>query len=370
MSEKKITIMQKLTSKNIEKFNDNLSDEGYCDFSEYKERFLKHFNAHLKEYYEDFEGYFSDSESDSPSSEESDSESNSSSSEEFDFLSTNDLNKKVTYIDLCCGMGSFHYSFRKNGWKCVMACDINNKARGTYKLNYDIEPKGDIYDIIPSSIPKYDILCAGFPCQSFSQSGKQKGFKDKRGLLFFEIMKFVKFHKPKIIIFENVPALLKHDNSKTFSIIKKTIEEEKYNVVHKIIKCSDYGIPQMRKRLFIIGVRNDITYNGDINSILDFEKYKKNITLKEYLGLNFEKKTAYTIRCGGKHSPIDDRHNWDGYWVDEKEYRLTIKDALKLQGFDENFKLYGSKNDKWKQLGNTIPTIFTEMISLNIQELL
>ena len=101
-----------------------------------------------------------------------------------------------------------------------------------------------------------------------------------------------------------------------------------------------------------------------------FKKYEKNVNLKEYLHLNFKKDIAYTIRCGGRKSPINDRHNWDGYLVDEKEYRLTIKDALRLQGFEETFKLYGSTTDIWKQLGNTIPTIFTEMISHNIQKLL
>jgi len=98
-----------------------------------------------------------------------------------------------------------------------------------------------------------------------------------------------------------------------------------------------------------------------LDKFFNLNEYKKNTTLTEYLGQNFKKDIAYTLRCGGKHSPIDDRHNWDGYWVDDKEYRLTLDDGLKLQGF-HNYNLIGNNNEKWKLLGNTIPTIFTEII--------
>ena len=105
-----------------------------------------------------------------------------------------------------------------------------------------------------------------------------------------------------------------------------------------------------------------------MDDLLDFDEYKKDKTLTELLGKNFEKKTAYTIRCGGRNSPINDKHNWDGYIVDGEEYRLTIDDCLKIQGFDPEFKLLGNKKAQWKQLGNTIPTIFTEIIGSNIQK--
>ena len=207
-------------------------------------------------------------------------------------------------------------------------------------------------------------------CQPFSQCGQHKGFDDKRGTLFFNIMKFVEHHKPKIIILENVQGLLNHDGGKTFDKIKQDIETANYAITYKVIKCSDYGLPQMRKRLIIVGIRNDTELAKHIDKVLDFDEYKKETTLTELLGKNFEKTTAYTIRCGGKNSPIDDKHNWDGYMVDGKEYRLTKEDCLKIQGFDADFKLRGNKKDQWKQLGNTIPTIFTEIIGLNINKYL
>ena len=156
---------------------------------------------------------------------------------------------------------------------------------------------------------------------------------------------------------ENVQALLNHDKGKTFATIKSELEKEGYVVNYKVLKCS--FIPQMRKRLFIVCFKNIEV--KEMDKFFDLTKYEKKVTLSEYLNKNFEKETAYTIRCGGKHSPIDDRHNWDGYWVDGQEYRLTIEDALKLQGF-EKFELVGKPTEQWKLLGNTIPTIFTDII--------
>ena len=247
-----------------------------------------------------------------------------------------------------------------------MACDIDKAAKDTYQTNHGLLPLGDITTIEPKDVPSYDVLCAGFPCQPFSQCGQHKGFDDNRGTLFFNIMKFVEHHAPSIVVLENVQGLLAHDGGKTFERIKCDIQAANYTVVHKVIKCSDYGLPQMRKRLIILGIRNDSALIQHVDKLLDFDAYKKNTTLAELLGKPFEKSVAYTIRCGGKNSPIDDKHNWDGYMMDGAEYRLTKEDCLKLQGFDAEFKLCGREMDKWKQLGNTIPTIFTEIIGRNI----
>ena len=199
-------------------------------------------------------------------------------------------NDKITFIDLFCGIGSFHYSFKKLNWECVMSCDIDNAVKETYKENYGLLPLGDITEIEPRNIPNYDILCAGFPCQPFSQCGQHKGFEDKRGTLFFHIMKFVSYHKPKIIILENVQGLLNHDGGKTFERIKADIETANYTITYKVIKCSDYGLPQMRKRLIIVGIRNDTEMVKHIHTFLDLDEYKKETTLTELLGKNFEKK--------------------------------------------------------------------------------
>lgn len=274
----------------------------------------------------------------------------------------------MKYVDLFCGMGSFHYSFQKLNWKCVMSCDIDKSVQETYNTNYNMIPMGDITDINPKEIPNYDILCAGFPCQPFSQCGQHKGFQDERGTLFFNVMKFIEFHKPMVIILENVPGLLNHNGGDTFKQIKSEITNRNYKITYKVLKCSDYGIPQMRKRLFVIGVKEGCELVKHIDTLLEFDEYENKITLNDFFNKQFEKEIAYTIRCGGRHSPINDKHNWDGYIVDGKEYRLTKEDCLQLQGFDVNFTICGSNQSQWKQLGNTIPIIFTDMIGRNLKK--
>lgn len=274
----------------------------------------------------------------------------------------------MKFIDLCCGIGSFHYSLNKLGHQCVYACDINDDVRKTYKENYNIMPEKDIKKIDINSIPNFDILTCGIPCQSFSQVGKQKGVHDDR-YLFPYITKIIDKHKPKYIIFENVPALVSNNGGATF----KTIIDEfnkNYVVSWKILKCSDYGIPQIRKRLFIFCIRNDLNEKKYIKKMLKIDKYKKNVKLKDYLGKNFIKDYAYTLRVGGRGSDINDKHNWDGYLVDNKIYRLSIEDCLKLQGFNGDFKLFGSTGSKYKMCGNSIPTNLTYYIGKRINKYL
>jgi DNA (cytosine-5)-methyltransferase 1 len=268
----------------------------------------------------------------------------------------------MKFVDICCGMGSFHRALAEHGMECVLACDIDPVVRDTYVQNYGIKPLGDLYSINPDDVPPFDILCAGFPCQPFSNAGHHRGFDDTRGNVFFEIMKWVERHHPRYVLFENVPALVSHDNGNTFRVICETLQAQGYRIAHKIVKCSDYGIPQMRKRVLLVGVRD-----GDPNTLLDFERFKTTSSLSAYLGKSFEKDTAYTIRCGGRGSAIGNKHNWDGYIVNGSEYRLTIEDGLRLQGFPASFKLAGSVQKKWHQLGNTIPTIFTQMLAENLR---
>jgi DNA (cytosine-5)-methyltransferase 1 len=280
-------------------------------------------------------------------------------------LPTYDAPRKVKYIDLFCGMGSFHYSFQKLGFECVMACDISAAARENYKANFQLEPHGDICAIVPSTLPEYDILCAGFPCQPFSQAGHHRGFDDERGSMFAQIMRFVSTNHPSVVVLENVPALAKHDGGATIARIKSDLQNEGYTTIHSVLKCSDYAIPQMRKRLFIVGFKVSQISVINIDAFFHLDSFKRRVSLSEYLGKAFEKTEAYTLRCGGKHTRIGDRHNWDGYVVDGREYRLTLDDGLLLQGF-ENYNLIGRNTDKWKLLGNTIPTVFTRIIGSQI----
>lgn len=165
--------------------------------------------------------------------------------------------KNFKFIDLFSGIGGFHQAMSNLGGECVFASEIDPHARDTYTKNYGIIPQGDITQIDEKKeIPKHDVLCAGFPCQTFSKAGNQEGLEDIRGTLFFDIARILKHHKTKYIILENVRNLVTHDNGNTWSIISKTLHKLGYRLpVEPIIISPHYfGIPQLRERVVIIGV--------------------------------------------------------------------------------------------------------------------
>lgn len=169
--------------------------------------------------------------------------------------------EKFKFIDLFCGIGGFHQALSDLGGECVYASDIDEACRKIYKLNFGLEPDGDITKVDEKKIPYHDILCAGFPCQAFSKAGKRLGFADPtKGTLFFEIMRIAKYHKPKYMLLENVRNLTSHDNGNTWKIIHDEIINAGYYTFEKPVIFSPHyiGIPQHRERVFIMCVRNDI----------------------------------------------------------------------------------------------------------------
>ena len=156
----------------------------------------------------------------------------------------------MKFIDLCAGIGGFHIALHNIGWKCVYASEINSTARSVYENNFrKISPNlfkknlfnEDIFNVDINKIPNFDVICAGFPCQPFSQIGQKKGFAENfegRGNIFFEIIKIIKAKKPKVIFLENVKHIIKHDNGKTFKRIENEIRKLNYSFYHKVIKAS------------------------------------------------------------------------------------------------------------------------------------
>ena len=145
--------------------------------------------------------------------------------------------KDFKYIDLFCGIGGFHIALSSFGATCVFASDIDKYAQNIYKTNFKIQPHGDIKKIRCKDIPPHDILCAGFPCQPFSISGNQHGFDDKsgNGKLFFEIIRIARYHKPKLILLENVRNLEYHNGGKTLKIMKEKLNSIGYHVFYKTL---------------------------------------------------------------------------------------------------------------------------------------
>ena len=271
-----------------------------------------------------------------------------------------DASAPLRYIDLFSGIGSFHHVLSgEHGAECVLASDIDPHAQQTYKAWYGMDVAGGIENIDADTIPDYDLVCAGFPCQPFSLAGRQLGFADERGTMFSHVMRFVKRECCKYVILENVASLLTHDGGNSFKTISTELAAAGYTTSHAILKASDYGLPQMRKRLFIVGVRN-------ATEPVSLElSHVPTPTLSALLGKHFDEKTvAYTIRCGGRRSGLGNKHNWDTYLVDGKEYVLSVRDCLLLQGFPEKYAATweGTESKKYMRLGNTIPTCLARVV--------
>lgn len=183
--------------------------------------------------------------------------------------------RDYTFADLFCGIGGFHLALSSFGAKCVFASDIDANVRQVYEKNFHIVPKGDITSICLKDMPMHDILCAGFPCQPFSISGQKKGFDDEsgRGKLFYEIIRIARDKKPKIILLENVKNLLYHDNGNTYATMKKKLDEIGYKVFENVLCASDYGIPQARNRLYIVGIKKKYKIK-DFNFPRPLENFK------------------------------------------------------------------------------------------------
>lgn len=174
-------------------------------------------------------------------------------------------NPSFTFIDLFSGIGGFHQAMHQLNGKCLLASEIDNFAIDTYLDNYGINSDKDITKIKDSDIPNHDVLCAGFPCQTFSKAGKQMGFTDQtKGTLFFQIVRILKIKKPNYIILENVRNLLSHDKGNTWKVIKETLDEIGYNVQEVLMSPHQLGVPQLRERVYILGVRKEL-YGEKLN---------------------------------------------------------------------------------------------------------
>ena len=287
-----------------------------------------------------------------------------------------EINNKIKFIDLFAGIGGFHLALHSLGGSCVFASEIDESARQTYRANFkNLSPElfendeklfnHDITKINPKDIPNFDILCGGFPCQPFSNAGFKKGFEDTRGTLFFNIAEIIKTKQPKAFFLENVRGLINHNNGKTFETIRRIIQDELgYSFHYKIVKASDYGLPQARPRVFIIGFK-------DANQYFKFPPHTPlQFNMSDVLRGSCNREIGFTLRCGGRGSKITDRRNWDNYLVNGKEQRLNPTNGLKMQGFPDDFILPSSKTQAMKQLGNSVAVPAIQAVAKTIFKIL
>lgn len=313
------------------------------------------------------------------------------------------------FIDLFAGIGGFHYAFSSFGANCVFASEIDEKASYIYQLNHKIKPYGDITKIDEELIPKHDILCAGFPCQAFSISGKQNGFDDTRGTLFFEIARIVKFHRPKLLFLENVKNFERHDNGNTLKVTIEALKNLDYNVYYKVLNTSNFGLPQNRERIYIIAFNNnhyreldfnfpiikqdsklsdfleELPKDGKIISRNDIDLYKDYKPTQNLFGetkaLNKPLQIG-KVNKGGQgeriyhpmgHAITLSAHGGGAgsktglYKVGKIIRKLSPRECARLQGFPESFKFHPSISEAQKQFGNSVSInvlqhIITEII--------
>lgn len=272
--------------------------------------------------------------------------------------------KAFSFIDLFSGIGGFHLGCSMAGGKCLLASDIDEIANKTYQENYGITPKGDIYDIPSEDIPDFNLLCAGFPCQTFSQIGQKGAFDDERGLLIFQVIRILKDKRPKAFILENVRNLLTIQKGKVFAVIVGELKKQGYKVYTDVLESKDYGTPQIRKRLFFVGIRNDIKAEFVFPNPIPL-KY----TFSEVMGGKTEREYSFTIRIGGRRSGINNRFNWDAYRVDGNVRYITPQECLLLHGFPKGFKLCGNESQQYHQVGNSVSVFIVNEIVKQLQYL-
>lgn len=279
--------------------------------------------------------------------------------------------KDLKFIDLFAGIGGFHKAFSEAGYTCVFASEKDKYAQKTYLANFNKENifnnhnfTGDITSVDEKKIPEFDVLCAGFPCQPFSQAGKKLGFSDTRGTLFFDIERILKEKKPQAFLLENVRNLIKHDNGNTFKIIEQTLKDLGYSFYYKVIKATDFNCPQHRPRVYIVGFK-DLSINFEFPKPIPLT-----ITMSDIFNASCDRDVGLTLRVGGRGSPIDDRRNWDGYIVDGKEVRLTPDIAKLMQGYPKDFIFPVSNQQAMKQIGNSVAIPVIKAIAIEMKKYL
>lgn len=287
--------------------------------------------------------------------------------------------KRFEFIDLFAGIGGIRLGFESVGGTCVFSSEWDKDACKTYQANFGEMPKGDITKIQSEQIPDFDILLAGFPCQPFSIIGTKEGFNhETQGTLFFEIERILKNKKPEAFMLENVRNLTTHDKGKTFKMIISHLETLGYVVYSKILNALDYGVPQKRERIIIVGFREPVFFTFP-TSVKEQEKKKLSDILEEENSLD----SKYWIKDSIRESrnfrmkkeisrPFISHENIGGnvtphhfccalragasanYILINNERRPTERELLRLQGFPDDFKIVVPYSALRKQTGNSV----------------
>lgn len=301
------------------------------------------------------------------------------------------MNRTIKYIDLFCGIGGFRYAIENATKKlnynseCVLSSDIDIKCQNVYETNFNERPLGDISLIKSDDIQNHDILLAGFPCQPFSIIGNRKGFEDTRGTLFFEIARILNSKRPKAFVLENVKLLVGHNKGQTMRHILDVLNDIGYRVDFRVLNALDFGLPQKRERVFIVGFKDPVSYcwpSGGVRMKSLDEILEENVP-DSYLASEHIRNKRLS-----KQEPTKENTIWHenkagnisvypyscalragasyNYLLVNGKRRLTSREMLRLQGFPDSFKIIESYTQSRKQAGNSLPIPVAEAVLYNV----
>lgn len=302
------------------------------------------------------------------------------------------------FADLFAGIGGIRIPFQALGGRCVFSSEWDAHAQKTYRVNYGEQPAGDITKIKAETLPDFDILLAGFPCQPFSQAGLHKGFADTRGTMFFEIERIITEKRPKAFLLENVKQLMGHDRGRTLRVIIDHLEALDYHVDKDVLRAADYGVPQNRERIYIVGfdmryyrIQNDYKFpypkpthkKTRLGNILE-ENVNEKYTISDTLWAGHKRrKQEHQAKGNGfgfslfnadseYTNTISARYYKDGseILIDQGEgknpRKLTPRECARLQGFPETFLIPVSDMQAYKQFGNSVAVPVVDAVAKNI----
>jgi DNA (cytosine-5)-methyltransferase 1 len=289
-------------------------------------------------------------------------------------------NSEYTFIDLFAGVGGMRMAFEAAGGKCVFSSEWDLAAQKTYAANFGDFPHGDITQISADSIPNFDVLLAGFPCQPFSSIGKRAGFLHKtQGTLFYDVLRIIQSKKPRAFLLENVQGLVTHDQGKTFSTIIGSLEAAGYIIHHKILDASDFGVPQFRKRIYIVGFW---TRTKDTSALIfEWPKPRKGkVGIGKFIESGVEDysiskhlQNSYIYKVDDGRPQVINRDSdiqvktlvasyhkiqrLSGTFVSDGPTGLrllTPNECKAIMGFPKSFKLPVSRTQVYRQMGNSV----------------
>lgn len=299
----------------------------------------------------------------------------------------------MRFIDLFAGIGGIRLPFDELGHRCVFSSEWDKAACDSYEANFGERPVGDITKISSEEIPPHDLLLAGFPCQAFSIIGKMRGFNDTRGTMFFEVARILKHHKPGAIVLENVKQLTTHDHGKTFAVILNTLSELGYHVKWAVLNALDFGLPQRRERVIIVGFRDKRLQEA---FSLDFPKkpYSLSDILESDDSIDPSLFASERILTKRREKTAGKRVFYPSIWHENKSGNISIlpfacalrtgasynyllvngrrrpssRELLRLQGFPDSYKIVVSHAEIRRQTGNSVAVTMIREVAKRIHE--